>query len=119
MPKPLIDTLKLLQGGSFLDQCADLLAETVKSVDETGKGGKLTITLDFKRSNGAIAIQSKVTNKVPEPIADADLLWATVEGNLSQSNPNQRSLDLRGVDTPQRDVRAVDGGSGEVRKVAS
>ncbi len=107
----------MLQGGSFLDQCADLLAETVKSVDETGKGGKLTITLDFKRSNGAIAIQSKVTNKVPEPIADADLLWATVEGNLTQSNPNQRSLDLKPIDAPARVVREIDQTTGEIRSV--
>ena len=108
MPKPLIDTLRLLQGGVFLETCADMLAETVKSVEETGKGGKLVITLDFKKSNGAIAVHAKATNKVPEPVADADLLWATVEGNLSQSNPNQRSLDLKPVDTGSRVLADVD-----------
>ena len=110
MPKPLIDTMRLLQGGAFLETCADMLAETVKSVEETGKGGKLVITLDFKKSNGAIAVHAKATNKVPEPepVADADLLWATVEGNLSQSNPNQRSLDLKPVDTAPRTLGAID-----------
>jgi hypothetical protein len=108
MPKPLMETMKLLQGGMFLDTCADMLAETVKAVEDTGKAGKLVITLSLTKSNGALAIVSNVTNKVPEPKADADLLWATVEGNLTQQNPNQRSLDLRGVDAPARVVRDVD-----------
>jgi hypothetical protein len=104
--KPLFETFKLLQNGLFLENCADLLAETVKSVDETGKSGKLVITLDFKKANGAIAVHAKATNKVPEPVADADLLWATVEGNLQTNNPAQRTLDL--VDAPARALMAVD-----------
>lgn len=117
MPKPLIDTLKLLRGGVFLDDCAELLAETVRAVDETGKAGKLTITIDFKKSNGAMAVLAKATNKVPEPVVDGDLLWATVEGNLTQSNPNQRSLDLKTVDAPARVIRDVDQSTGEIRQV--
>ena len=38
-------TLRILQGGLFLDDCSDQLAELVRGVDETGKAGKLTITL--------------------------------------------------------------------------
>ena len=117
MPKPLIETLKLLQGGAFIEECADLLAETVKAVDETGKSGKLVITIDFKKTSGALAVSAKATNKVPEAAADADLLYATVEGNLTQSNPNQRSLDLRGVEAPPRVVREIDATTGEIRSV--
>ena len=95
--RPITDTLRLLQGGAFLDACSEKLAEAVKSVEETGKAGKLTITLDLKKSAGAIAILAKVTNKVPEAKADEDLMWATVEGNLTLQNPNQRSLDLKPV----------------------
>lgn len=76
--RPITDTLRLLQGGVFLDQCSDMMAELVKGVDETGKAGKLTITLDFKKSGGAMAIVAKVTNKTPERAPDADLLWPTV-----------------------------------------
>lgn len=95
--RPITDTLRLLQGGAFLDACSEKLAEAVKSVEDTGKAGKLTITLDLKKSAGAIAILAKVTNKVPEAKADEDLMWATVEGNLTLQNPNQRSLDLKPV----------------------
>src|SRR5258706_3598690 len=116
--RPITDTLRLLQGGVFLDLCSEKLAESVKAVDETGKAGKLTITLDLKRASGAIAITAKVTNKVPEDKADDDLLWPTVEGNLSLDNPNQQKLDLRQVETKpaaEREIRSVDSGTGEIR----
>lgn len=102
--RPITDTLRLLQGGAFLDVCSEKLAEAVKSVEDTGKAGKLTITLDLKKSAGAIAILAKVTNKVPEAKADEDLMWATVEGNLTLQNPNQRSLDLQAVPEPTRQI---------------
>lgn len=95
MIRPIVDTLRLLHGGMFLDDCSAKLAEAVKQVDETGKAGKLTITLDLRKNGGAINIVAKVTNKVPESAPDADLFWPTVEGNLSLNNPNQRSLDLQ------------------------
>lgn len=113
--KPLFETLKLLRGGAFLEECADLLAESVKAVDETGKGGKLTITLDLKKNNGAIAVLAKVTNKAPELAPDADLLWPTVEGNLTVSNPNQRSLDLKVATPGPREVKHIDNGDAGVQ----
>lgn len=116
MPKPITDTLRLLQGGLFLDQCSDQLAELVKGVDETGKAGKLTITLNLKKSAGAIEIVATVTNKTPEPKPDSDLLWPTVEGNLSVDNPHQRKLDLRVADAPQREGRTIDQATGEIRQ---
>lgn len=102
--RPITDTLRTLQGGAFLGSCSDKLAEVVKEVEETGKAGKLTITLDLKKAGGAIAILAKVTNKVPEQRPDEDLMWATVEGNLSLDNPNQRKLDLQFVDTAPRAI---------------
>lgn len=114
--RPITDTLRLLQGGVFLDVCSEKLAEAVKSVDETGKAGKVTITLDLKRAAGAISISAKVTNKVPEAKADDDLMWPTVEGNLSLDNPNQQKLDLRQVETqPLREIKSIEPGSGEIR----
>lgn len=113
--RPITDTLRLLQGGVFLDECSELLAEVVRSVDETGKAGKLTITLDLKKSGGALAITAKATNKVPEAAPDADLLWATVEGNLTLDNPTQRKLDLRVAPGTPTQMRNVDPETGEIR----
>lgn len=73
MARPIFDTLRMLHGGMFLDECSEKLAEAVKQVDETGKAGKLTITLDLKKNGGAINVLAKVTNKVPESAPDAAL----------------------------------------------
>lgn len=112
MPRPITDTLRLLQGGAFLDLCSEKLAETVTSVEETGKAGKLTITIDLKKAGGAIAIDAKVTNKAPEPKADSDLMWATVEGNLVTENPAQRKFAFAEVTAPKREI--VDQSTGEI-----
>lgn len=116
--RPIQDTLRMLHGGTFLDICSDMLAEAVIGVDETGKAGKVTITIDLKKSSGAIAIDAKVTNKVPEAKSDSTLMWPTNDGNLSLDNPSQRKLDLRQVETTSqetREIKNVDSGTGEIK----
>lgn len=115
MPRPITDTLRLLHGGTFIDECSELLAEVVRGVDDTGKAGKLTITLEIKKVGAAVSMLAKVSNKTPEAPPDADLFYATVEGNLSVDNPNQRRLDLRMADSRPGEVRTVDPGTGEIR----
>lgn len=106
--RPITDTLRLLDGGVFLDRASDELAELVKQVELTGKAGKLTLSLDLKKvGGGALQITPTVTAKVPEPKLDATLLWATVEGNLTTDNPSQQKLDLRQVDTSTGELRHV------------
>lgn len=104
MPKSFTDTLRMLRSGQFADECTEVLSEIVKQVDETGKAGRLTITLDLKKTGGAIAIVAKVTDKTPEAPPDADLLWATVEGSLSYDNPSQQKLDLQPVAGTERRI---------------
>lgn len=105
--KPITATLALLQGGSFLDQCSEQMNQLVRCVDETGKAGKLTITLDVKKAGGTVNIIAKVTNKTPEVAPDADTFWPTTEGNLSLENPNQRKLDLQPVSQPKRELASA------------
>lgn len=119
MAKPITDTLRMLQGGLFIDQCIDLFAAIVRGVEDTGKAGKLTITLDVKKVNAAVSVLAKVTDKVPEKAPDADLFYATVEGNLSIDNPAQRKLDLRVAETPKAPARSVDPETGELRSATA
>lgn len=106
--RPITDTLRLLDGGAFLDLASDKLAALVKGVDETGKGGKLVLTLDVRRvSGGAMSITPYVTTKVPEAKPDGTLLWPTVEGNLSVDNPHQQKLDLRAVEAPRAELKSA------------
>lgn len=115
MPRPITDTLRMLHGGLFIDSCSDLFAGVVRSVDETGKAGKLTITLDIKKVGAAIAVTAKATDKVPEKAPDSDLFYATVEGNLTVDNPNQRRLDLRMADGKPAEIRGIDLETGEIK----
>ena len=106
MPKPFGETMRLFRQGQFNDECAELFAQMVRGVEETGKAGKLTITIDVKKAGAAVQVAAKVTDKTPEPTPDADLFWTTVEGNLTHSNPNQQQLDLKPVDGTERRVVA-------------
>lgn len=116
MIRPITDTLRLLDGGAFLDSASDKLNELVRRVDECGRSGKLTITLDIKRARaGAVNITPAVTTKLPEIKPDPSLLWVTVEGNLSPENPSQQKLDLRTVDSSTGEIRHVDVVKGELR----
>lgn len=116
--KPLTTTLAMLQGGMFLDKCSDLMAGIVKNVDETGKPGKLTITIEVKKTGAAVSLHPKVADKTPETPVDADLFYPTVEGNLSVDNPNQRKLDLRVAEPKKTEVRNVDMETGEIRQAS-
>lgn len=115
MARPITDTLRMLHGGLFIENISDLFAGVVRSVDETGKAGKLTITLDIKKVGAAISVTAKATDKVPEKAPDSDLFYATVEGNLTVDNPNQRRLDLRMADGKPAEVRVVDPLTGEIK----
>lgn len=117
MSKPITDVLRMLQGGAFNSECGDRMAEIVKGVDETGKAGRLTITIDVKKAGAAVSVLAKVTDKTPEEQADADLYWPTVEGNLSLQNPAQRNLPLEQVPATARQIEQIDPDSGEITRV--
>lgn len=100
MAKPITDTLRMLQQGALNSKAGDMLATMIKAVEETGKPGKLTITIDVKKTGGAVSVASDVTDKTPIEKPAPDMFWATVEGNLTETNPNQRRLDLQPVAAP-------------------
>lgn len=108
MARPITDTLRLLDEGAFLDKCSEQLAGLVRGVEETGRPGKLQITLALKRgTKGAMLITPDVTTKVPETKPEATMLWATTEGNLTVDNPKQQKLDLRQVDPDTGELRTL------------
>lgn len=108
MARPITDTLRLLDEGAFMDKCSELLAALVRGVEETGRPGKLQITLALKRgTKGAMLITPDVTTKVPETKPEATMLWATTEGNLTVDNPRQQKLDLRQVDPDTGELRTL------------
>lgn len=106
MARPITDTLRLLDEGAFLDRCSERMAKLVRAVEDTGKAGKLVITLEVKRgTKGAMLIRPEVATKVPEAKPEPTMLWSTPEGNLTADNPKQQKLDLRQVPTDTGEPR--------------
>lgn len=107
MAKPISETIRMFQGGDFNIKAGELFAAVLRGVEDTGKAGKLTITLDVKQQNGAVSVLAKVTDKTPEALPDADLYWTTPDGNLTLRNPAQRELELKNVDASTGEIRSV------------
>lgn len=101
--RPITDTLRLINGGSFIDEISVDMNKLVRAIDENGGTGKLVIELSVKKSaGGAVAVSAKHALKTPAVKPDETLLWPTVEGNLVIDNPHQRKLDLKVVDEAPR-----------------
>ena len=118
MTKPFSYALALLQGGALNTEAGDVLASVVKAVDETGKAGRVTITIDIVKAGAALAVTGKVTDKTPEEKATPDMYWPTVEGHLSLQNPNQRNLEFEAVPNTKPAVEHIDKSTGEIVRVA-
>lgn len=108
MIRPITDTLRHIGAGVLMDEASEKLATLVNRVSETGKPGKLTITIDLRKATaGALAVGGKVDLKAPaEPKVEA-LMFPTPEGNLLTEDPSQTKLDLRPVAVEAREVREV------------
>jgi hypothetical protein len=98
MPRPILETLRHLEGGTFLDASAEKLAEIVKTVDATGKPGKLTLEITVRKaSSTALAVEGKAIAKLPKEKPVEALLFPTPEGNLLTEDPRQARLPLAPV----------------------
>ena len=100
--RPIVDAFRHLRGGLMLDEAGEGLAEVVRAVEETGRGGKLIIELSIKPAGktGALSITDKITAKVPQGERLDTLMYATPEGNLVTEHPKQNKLDLKSVEIP-------------------
>jgi hypothetical protein len=97
--RPITDTLRKIGRGAFLDTISAELADLVRQVEEHGKAGTLVLRIKVSKAGraGALVIEGKHELQMPKPPAEDALLWATPEGNLVDSDPNQKQLDLQSV----------------------
>ena len=108
MARPIIETLRHIEGGCFLDDAAEQLAALVLAVSESGKSGKLTMTIDLRQATaGALAVTGKVVVKKPAQRPVEALLFATPEGNLLSEDPRQQKLELRSVEQAPTEFKTV------------
>ena len=60
--RPITDTLRHIGGGVFIDTASDKLAELVAAVDQSGKAGRIDLSISVKKATrgGAMHITGKV-----------------------------------------------------------
>jgi hypothetical protein len=97
--RPITDTIRQIGGGVFIDLASDKLAELVAAVDQTGKPGKINLSITVKKASrgGAMLVTGAVMLSKPAEPAMECMLFATPDGNLVADDPNQSKLDLRSV----------------------
>lgn len=105
MSRPFGDVLGDLAGGNTYDALGEALTELVIAVRETGKQGKLTLTLTVK-ANGksGISVTDTINNKLPASPRGDTLFFSDRDGGLHRNDPQQRELALRRVDETKKEA---------------
>lgn len=77
--RPITDTLRHIGGGVFIDTASDKLSELVAAVDQSGKAGKIDMTITVKKATrgGAMVITGKVKLTKPAEEPMEAMLFAT------------------------------------------
>ena len=108
--RPFADVLREIQGGRSHDELSEAFRDLILAVEETGKGGKLTFTLDvkpMKGGDGVLVLTDAHAVKKPQHDRKASLFYATKDGNLSKDNPNQLAFDSLKVVEGDKDEQPV------------
>jgi hypothetical protein len=112
-----VDTLRDLRQGKLIDELDDHLQELVQSVQMTGGGGQLTLTIVVAPNKGtseAVIVKDAVKLKKPEIKNSGTLMFPTPEGNLSRKHPRQDDLPNLSLAKSPTDI---DRETGEVRAI--
>lgn len=101
MARAIFDTLREIRAGALLNEATDALAELVRAVADTGKGGEIAIRVKLKpagRGSATIVVDADVDTKIPKPDREVSFFFPTKDGSLTKQDPNQMPLGLRPVD---------------------
>lgn len=110
--RPFTEFLHLQRGGSLHVELGEALNDVVEAVTETGKGGKVTLTITVKpigkSSHGQLMVTDAVKVTLPEGERGESIFFADDDHNLVRDNPNQPEIPgLREVPRPaQKDLAA-------------
>ena len=101
-----VETLHNLRKGAALAEAGDRLQALVAAVRDTGKAGKLTLTIDVKPTKGdhdILTLHDGLKVALPEPDRGVTIMYATDHNTLQRQDPRQPALpDLRDVSEPVR-----------------
>lgn len=109
MARPILETLREIRRGAFLDEAAEQLESLVKAVQATGKGGALTLKLTVapagRGSVKTVVVQDAIGVNLPTPDKEVTVFFPTQDGALQRSDPAQMPLGLHPVAQPIEPAR--------------
>jgi hypothetical protein len=110
--RPFSEFLHLQRAGALQVELGEALNEVVEAVNETGKAGKVTLTVSVKpigkSTHGQLLVTDTVKVSKPEGERGESIFFADDDHNLVRDNPNQPEIPgLREVPRPaQKDLAA-------------
>lgn len=98
------DTLRDIAGGELVEEMGDAIRElnTAISLVDEKKGGSITLKINVKpagRGTGAMQVAYDIKVTKPQLARRASIMFGTPEGDLLATDPHQKQLDLKSVDT--------------------
>ena len=111
MSRPITDTMHHIGNGFFIDTASEKMAELVKRVNESGKAGKIDLTINVKKlvKNGAMQITGRVKATMPPDDPMETVLFATDDGALTPDNPHQQKLNLTVIEDQPKQLKNIEG----------
>jgi hypothetical protein len=116
--RPFADFLAEQRGGLTHLELGDALNALLEAVTDTGKSGKMTLTISVKPEGQMVIVKDKIVSTLPEADRDPSLYFVDEDCNLTRDNPAQPRLPLRDVSAPPPE-KEVDPETGEIKEVGS
>ena len=97
------DTIRQLSSGRLDELLLDSLREVTAAVHNTGKTGKLTLTLTVKpnEERRSVVVSPDVKVAAPKPNAGDSLFFSSEDGDMTRTDPMQPELAFRAVQSPE------------------
>lgn len=113
--RPFADWLREQSGGDTHEELGEGLHDLISRVRDTGKGGKLTLTVSVKPLKddlNVLIVTDEIKLSLPEHDRKGSMFYADDDNNLVRNDPRQLAFDsLREVPPPAH----VDATTGEIK----
>lgn len=96
--RPFDEFLREHRRGASLHEAGLALQQLVEAVEDTGKGGSLTIKFTLapdKKYGTAVEVSDEITTKLPLPDKDSSLFFMDGSHNLVRHDPRQMTIHDR------------------------
>lgn len=93
--RPFTDVLRDIRKGRVVEAASEQLAEVVRGVLDTNKGGEFTLKMTVKpqgKGDNAVILSVKMAAKVPQADLPDALFFADLDGDLLRDDPTQSRM---------------------------